>query len=94
MVLPSTAKTLFRAASPHFFLASEGEMIAMSRSVGMRSAMLSGVLSAGRPVEVISAMLGKMEGSEVTMKRVPLAMYRFLKMVHPGACFISWVSGR
>jgi hypothetical protein len=49
-------------------------MMDMSREVGIRSAMLSGVFSAGRPVEVMSLISGKESGFEVTMNNVPSAM--------------------
>jgi hypothetical protein len=46
----------------------------MSRKVGIRSAMLSGVLRAGRPVEVMKSILGRESGLDVTMNKVPSAM--------------------
>jgi hypothetical protein len=49
-------------------------MMDMSRDVGIRSAMLSGLSLAGRPVEVMKSILGKESGLEVTMNRVPSAM--------------------
>jgi hypothetical protein len=49
-------------------------MMDMSRDVGIRSAMLSGELAAGKPVEVMWSILGNESGLEVTMYRVPSAM--------------------
>jgi hypothetical protein len=46
----------------------------MSLDVGIRSSMLSGVLEAGRPVEVMKSIVGKDSGLEVTMNKVPSAM--------------------
>jgi hypothetical protein len=62
--------------------------------VGSLAAIFSGVLSAIKPVEVMSLIAGKSDGLEDTMKRVPLAIYMFRKTVHPGACDTIEVSGR
>jgi hypothetical protein len=40
----------------------------------MRSAMLSGVFSAAKPVDVMNLISGKESGLEVTTNKVPSAM--------------------
>ena len=59
--------------------------------MGIRSATLSGELTAGRPVEVMNLISGKDSGFEVRMNNVPPAIYRFRKMVQPGAWLTSSV---
>ena len=72
-------------SAPQRRCASSGLIKERSRAVGIRSAILSGVLKAGRPVEVMNLMSGKDVGFVVRMNNVPLAIYKFRKMVQPGA---------
>ena len=75
---PSIGKILFGSlvdcSPPQRRRASSGLMTDMSREVGIRSAMLSGEFSAGRPVDVMSLISGNAPGLDVTMNKVPSAM--------------------
>ena len=77
-VVPSTGKILLGSlvdcSPPQRRRASSGVMRDMSREVGIRSAMLSGVFSAGKPVDVMNLISGNESGLEVTMNKVPSAM--------------------
>ena len=77
-VEPSIGKILLGSlvdwSPPQRRRASSGVIRDMSREVGIRSAMLSGVFSAGKPVDVMSLISGKDSGLEVTMNKVPSAM--------------------
>jgi hypothetical protein len=46
----------------------------MVHGVGSRSALFSGVFSAGRPVDVMYLVSGNEDGEEVRIRRVPFAM--------------------
>jgi hypothetical protein len=76
-VEPSIGNTLLCSCldcPPQRQCASSGVIMDMSLEVGIRSSMLSGVLEAGRPVEVMKSIVGKDSGLEVTMNKVPSAM--------------------
>ena len=78
-VEPSIGKILFGSlvvdcSPPQRRRASSGVIMDMSREVGIRSAMLSGVFSAGRPVDVMRLISGNESGLDVTMNKVPSAM--------------------
>ncbi len=83
--------SLVEWSPPQRRCASSGLMKERSRAVGIRSAILSGELRAGKPVEVMSLMSGKDSGFDVITNNVPSAIYRFRNMVQPGAWLMSSV---